>query len=429
VIKLLNTIEHWIFLVFLILLPFQARLILVQPDWMFNEYTAVVLYGSDLLFLFLMVCWALQVRRSKIQFDVISVLVFCFIGFAALSAVMNGNELVSWFRFLKLLEGVLLFLYIRARMFEYKKEQIVMALMIGALTQSILGISQFLLRHDVGLQLLGESVLNTTMRGVASFYSDGEKVIRAYGTTPHPNVLATYLVLAIASYYWLSVTSEQKLRWYWHGAYAGIFFGFLTTFSRVAVTAWVLLAVTGVGVFAYRHIGNHISISRIVRPLFITLAVIGVFLICYGPMVISRLTLPTEDEGMTLRNFYNQQALQSGEGRLNWFGIGIGLFVPWLMEHSPGLLRDLYQPAHNLFLLIFAETGLLGIFSFVAFLGSIVVVFMRKVPLTFQKVYLLGCAAALLLMSGFDHFFWTLQQGIGMWWLAWGVIAGSMKSR
>ena len=45
----------------------------------------------------------------------------------------------------------------------------------------------------------------------------------------------------------------------------------------------------------------------------------------------------------------------------------MGNFVPWLMTQNLHLNREVYQPVHNIYLLIYAEVGIAGIALFILF--------------------------------------------------------------
>src|SRR3989338_9422288 len=85
-----------------------------------------------------------------------------------------------------------------------------LAILAGGLFQSLIAIAQFLKQSAIGLRFLGESVIAPDMEGVAVFYNSvGEKVMRAYGTTPHPNILAAYLLLGLFAIYYLLLRQQK----------------------------------------------------------------------------------------------------------------------------------------------------------------------------------------------------------------------------
>ncbi|MFH0943329.1 MAG: O-antigen ligase family protein, partial [Candidatus Beckwithbacteria bacterium] len=83
-------------------------------------------------------------------------------------------------------------------------------------------------------------------------------------------------------------------------------------------------------------------------------------------------------------------------------GVGLNNFTAVMDQYGyvPGAVRFL-QPVHNLFLLIFAETGLIGLAGFVYLFF--------KSPFWRSQV---GPYWIILFLGLFDHYFFTLQQGL-----------------
>ena len=124
----------------------------------------------------------------------------------------------------------------------------------------------------------------------------------------------------------------------------------------------------------------------------------------------SRVTISPQEEAVTQRLYYNGLAAETiSQHRL--LGVGIGQSVAELMRAKPRYPALFYQPVHNLYLLVASETGLLGLLFFLGWLGTVL---WRSRSHPFLLVPCL-----LLLVAGlFDHFFWTLQQGSLLFWLA-----------
>ncbi|PIY75070.1 MAG: hypothetical protein COY85_01340 [Candidatus Portnoybacteria bacterium CG_4_10_14_0_8_um_filter_40_50] len=104
-----------------------------------------------------------------------------------------------------------------------------------------------------------------------------------------------------------------------------------------------------------------------------------------------------------------------GQGNFVWTFTNLGLFENWV-----------YQPVHNIYLLIAAETGILGLFAFLWFLFKI----MRSVYLERKAIKdklafysFLSIVFFLLAIGFFDHFLWDLQQGQLMLWIMLGILA------
>ncbi|MFH1759017.1 MAG: hypothetical protein ABH822_00445 [Patescibacteria group bacterium] len=347
------------------------------------------------------------------------------------------------------------------------------ALVAGGVVQSIIGFFQFFWHRDLGLQWLGESVLRPDNLEVARTYlgspafaegfgGQGEGLLlRAYGTFPHPNVLAAFLVLAlIASYYLFFLYRNVD---YSHGRdysrhfilalLTGVIFilwlGLLLTFARVG---WLIAGLATAGFLVVQG-----SISQYwgcrkssglttsdrqgrcrlwrleVEPCKILIVIIIVLLIVLFSIfhwaIIPRLATLTPD------NFTVQERL--GDYRLAWQMIKE---KPWL---GYGLTLNMGErPIHNLYLLIATEVGLVGLAVFLIFVGwlyfrNIVILRQgrrilkdsscpqvlqrcrRALTLRMTSLLMLTC---LLLYGFFDHFLWTLRPGLGMFWLVVGML-------
>ena len=117
-----------------------------------------------------------------------------------------------------------------------------------------------------------------------------------------------------------------------------------------------------------------------------------------------------------------------------FFGVGIGNFVNHYMQFIPGLAPYLYQPVHNIFILIASEVGVLGYVAFIVFLAALLWKSIKRLlpSITIQDahdreylvyVFVLLCVMCFVLLIGmYDHYFWTLQQGGLMFWIALGLL-------
>ena len=411
----LEKLERWVWLAFLLFLPLQVRYV-YSPTWYFNEYTSYAVYFTDVLLLVLLGLWIFSGRITLHRPSLTTVLLLLFGAIAGISIIQASQEGIAWYRWGKLVEGIILWFYIRNRAFDVAHARSMLkALLLGAVPNLSIAIMQYLRQADLGLQFLGESVLSPDLRGIASFYNNqNEKVIRAYGLMPHPNVLATYILAILSGWYLLSKAYRMRVILI---GYTSTLLALCMTFSRTAILAWG-------GTMSWLSIRYRERMSMFMVASLLTLLIFGgVF---YGD-VVGRFTLVQSDEAVTLRSYYNERAIGSGDG-INWLGLGIGNFVPWLMERHPELIRDLHQPAHNIFLLVYAELGILGLALLMAFLISLTVSFWRSVNGLGRELGILWIAT-LLFIGTFDHFFWTLQQGIFIFWGILGMIAHYSKSR
>ncbi|MDP3697010.1 MAG: O-antigen ligase family protein [Candidatus Taylorbacteria bacterium] len=453
---MLLLIEKYLFYLFLFSIPFQTRKILYYDGWRFNEWQSISIYTTDILLLILLGFWAinflksykLQVTSYKLQKS--DLFLIAFLAISAVSIKNSSNPIISWFQWLKLVEFVVFYWYLSRYAFaKFGLFNSFLTIMMGGLFQAVTAIIQLIKQSSIGLRYLGESVINGDLSGIASFYlPTGEKIIRAYGTMPHPNVLAAFLLLALFAFYFVYLYSRlfgearpegaarlhsehSALADTWDKTmlvfYGIILFAFFATFSRVAVFIWfVSFCFRSVIVRAFKRyriiFGTKEGRKRIIAILLVSLCVIVLFGSLYFEEIFSRFTIDKEDQSVELRAFYLKEAFKAGEG-INLLGVGIGNFVGWLIEQHPYLPYYVYQPVHNIYLLMYSETGILGLSAFIMFLTFLIKDFIKRTR--FRKAYHLSGLVLLgsfLFIGFFDHFFWTLQQGRFVFWLGLGVL-------
>ena len=144
-----------------------------------------------------------------------------------------------------------------------------------------------------------------------------------------------------------------------------------------------------------------------------------------------------KEEAIDLRFFYNKMSISMIKEK-PILGIGIGNFADYSRNY-PAFLRAanklynsggstgqqipewLYQPTHNIYLLIAAEIGIFGALSFVVFL---LIRFIKGIRPIRPKELSGLVGPMIFLFAGFlilglnDHYFWTLQSGGIIFWLS-----------
>ena len=434
----MNKAYQFLWWAFLIAIPLQTRTIIFQWGWRFNEWQIISVYVTDIIFVVLLL--SLLFRRERMdgssrRFNLSESALATFCLVSLVSLFFAGNKGLGLFQFLKLIEFVALFIYVsRVAVRRFSFNGTALALVFGGCLQSLLAISQFVKQGDLGFRILGESLLNANMEGVAVFINSlDDKVMRAYGTTPHPNILAAYLVLSLTAAIWLFVGGTEggkKRRLVLLVGFAVMLFALFATFSRTIIFFWLLAMLIGFTLAGLKN-GAWAGIKRKIFALIAVFAVIaGLFSFMFWPDVSSRFKISGGEEAVQLRIFYNKEALKSGSVlNINWLGIGTGNFVPWLINFDPKLPQNLYQPVHNVYLLIYSENGILGLAAFLFFLVLLLKNSLRGALIDPWRSFALTVVAIFLASAFFDHFFWTLQEGRLIFWLALGLVAGYVGSR
>jgi hypothetical protein len=270
--------------------------------------------------------------------------------------------------------------------------------------QSIIGIAQFIFQNSIGLQFIRESILNANMPGVAKIILDGHKYIRAYGLMPHPNILGGFLIssILITIFYLKLFHVEQfksllisekpyifkkkwlnNTKWLIKALIIIQSLALLLTFSKSAILGLIIAFIyiriieidnknvppassTGRrGTFFKSYLKLfHVEQFRIII-LSATILLIT-FLLILKPDFYSFLIQPIKE-----RWFYI--IVPRGTIIDNWLlGIGSGQFVLNLSHFSENvILFWQYQPIHNIFLLIWAELGIIGLGLFIWWLWNL----------------------------------------------------------
>ena len=418
-------LEKIFFYLLVFCLPFQTRKVIWQwGENGFNEWTSAFLYLTDILILILFLFWFLRNREKRFFKNGIKMArgavarggfwLIVFLAIALVSLIQARNIQLGFYSWLKLLEFALLFFYLKNNFKDlFNFTRLSQALVMSGFAQSLIVLWQY--AGQKGLEI----------NGVAKIIVDGVTLMRPYGSFPHPNVLAAFLLLCIFCLYSLWLAKKRSFVWNCLLIIAGflIIFAFWLSFSRTALLVF-LITIPLYFILLLKQKRNILIFLFIVfcSVLFVFLA---------GAEVSSRFAISTSEQAVGLRAFYNETAL-SIINQYPLFGVGQGNFV-WEISKALDLMSAwLYQPVHNIYLLIASETGLLGLVAFLMFLFLILSELFGDCPRCGDSPQIIGLVIVFfgfLFMALFDHYFWTIQQGQLMFWLVLGVIASNSAIR
>ena len=101
-----------------------------------------------------------------------------------------------------------------------------------------------------------------------------------------------------------------------------------------------------------------------------------------------------------------------------WFGVGLNNFTVFVDKYNFDSLDIRFsQPVHNIFLLVFSESG---VFGFVLLLGFIYFSLKRLVNSSYFHIFLISVLQVILLGS-FDHYLFTMHQTLLLFWVIFGL--------
>ncbi|MBD3270899.1 hypothetical protein GF376_05230 [Candidatus Peregrinibacteria bacterium] len=396
----LKLVDIYRYLVYatIFLFPFKIQTVIYQSDLfsgVFNHFAVTMLTLTELLMLSSIALFGILYSKRKITIKYnqkqkkIFIAVLIFLLFVLLSNFFAKDSLISFLVSIRwlLLAMFLFILTVGTVDFGKVKKLFVYSLLL----QALIAILQFFFQQSLGLKILGESMINIDLLNVAKIELSEQSVLRAYGTFSHPNVLAAALIFAIA--FLVKYKSSKK-----YFLIAIFLFAFILTFSRTALIALIGFFIT---LFSIANIKVNYK-----------------YLILFGLLALL-LVIGLNLDSILIARIFDLSALnQRGEYLLigmnilqdNLFGVGIGNFILNMNEYSSQALQPwLLMPVHNIFLLAFAEVGLLGGLAFIAIHYYVSKFLADGDTLEHKTLFSLG--GAIVIMSLFDHFFFTLMQG------------------
>ncbi|MBU1953813.1 O-antigen ligase family protein [Patescibacteria group bacterium] len=378
------------------------------PTGNFNEYASFFIYLGDLLLLFACFFYGLAILRgeTKKEFSFgswqITVALLAFAATMLLSVFFAEYWQVALLQFLRFVLLLLLYFLLINDLLERK--EVLRFFLYGLLAQSLIAFGQYIFQGSLGLRFLGEPILSSDLPGVAKIDFAGMKLVRAYGTFPHPNVFGGILVAGI---FWLYYLYRKNLHLL--GTIGVILLmALLFTFSR---SAFLALG-GGLLVLFSLHEGK---IRWKYLLLFGCVALFLIVLFNLEGVLIQRVFLGDDPKSALERLEY----ITAGKKMFfeHPFGVGMGNFT-LIMQNYLGVKLSpwLLQPVHNVYMLMSNEAGFLGVTALLVLLG---VTFFRLLKASRsgdedERIFTAVSITILLilaLISLFDHYLLTLYGG------------------
>jgi hypothetical protein len=310
------------------------------------------------------------------------------------------------------IELALFCFYVWARDDVFKSKTTLTVFFYSLIFFSVIGITQFILGKTIGgpLYLLGERTFNITTPGIALVQLFGVNFMRAYSTFSHPNSFAGYfgVVLLIILF---SYSKKELIR-----KSLGIFIiclAFLLTFSSAAFLG---LFVCLIAFLFWRKKVINLKNIIFLPGLFLVVSLLLPFIA--GVYFKSNISL-AQDIGQRFE-------LALGAGRIIsqkfFLGEGLNTFIIGESKITQlGFYLWILQPVHNIFLLVFSETGVFGLL-----IAYYVLVKFFKNTLLLGNTAIFLCLVFILTTGLLDHYWFTLQQNMFLFAL---VIGNSFRAR
>jgi O-antigen ligase len=412
---------------------FRYRWLLFSQETtrVWGDYTNGLFFVHDAFLILTLVIWGislwLQPRRIGFGPLLLTVPLAGLSLTALMSTVFSLDIRLSTYHLVRLFLAAGLYLFLINEVRDLRT--IIGGVAAGLFIQASVGVAQWSLQHDLGLQWLGEYELDPAWRGVSIVWAEGIRSLRAYGLSDHPNllggVLAFSLILLVS--WWLGSTIRSGV------ITSGLFVlgnvALLLTFSRSAWAAMVAGSVLMAGLLYLTRQKD--TLKRGVELILAVVIVAAPFVWANSAYLGVRLNsggsfddVSFETRSLSERAILNVYANQIFAANAVT-GVGYGTFPLALRYLEPELTFN-YQPPHLVMLEAAAETGLFGaLFYVLATLGPWLVMWFQRKRLTFSPAFIGACALllAVTVVSFFDYYPWLLASGRLWQWLAWGLWA------
>lgn len=407
---------------FLIFFPFQIRTLLYSSPLFlsgnFNIYTSFFLHLADIFLLLAFVCWTLSFWQHKsttvpIQFgeEKFTFLLVLFLAAMLVSVGFADDKLLHMLQTFRFMELFLLYLLICNNVIKIKT--VIMVFILGMAFQSLTGIFQYLLQGSLGLHVFGEPAVTAQTLGAGKIDLDTQKIVRAFGTFPHANVLGGALFIAIMMVF----ANFRRHPWIYWPFVLLLGVALLFTFSRSAFFASVIACL----VYISLDSGNR---KTSFRSILLSLSLIIFFVVIFrlDDVIFRRLLFETENGNGNLMAALQERSWYLG-GSIDMFfhapfGVGLGGFTQQMQQFlAIKLMPWQYQPVHNIFFLSANELGVLGGGVFLSLFGYLFYRLVKQCRLFTDRFKRHYSASMLALLSGitligfFDHYFFSLYPG------------------
>jgi len=420
---------------YLFLLPWQTVFIFDQKILNGDKWH----YGSGLIFATEMLLWLIAIlqlvvflKRSPVADRtkpinrhkiLVTVSLWLLIIWSGLSLIWAPEKDAGFYNWFFLLQAAVLFFIILTG--SINKKRIYLSLSLAGALQALLALWQFISQEIVANKWLGLSTHLPWQNSDIVIESSG-RWLRAYGAFTHPNILGGFLVIC----FFATIIPAFKIDGRKNTprriiAALLILMGIFFSFSR---SAWLALALGMIFIFV-REIVNSKKTTAYYRNLtkyfLAPLVLAGVLFFLYQPLVLTRVSSADRLEANSIneRLAYLSQAEEIIQNR--WLaGTGIGNYTYVLYQADPAWPAWNYQPVHNIFVLIFAELGIVGIIVFAFFLISLLInsLFAQSNVNKIKFPTELAFFIAVVAIGCFDHYLWTSYVGLIMLFLSFSLL-------
>lgn len=411
----IKKIIEYLFYLYIFILPWQTIFIFEEKFLASykNQYATIGIYFSEII-LWIIIISFIILLFSKIKQDknktfvwddgrrmVLALLIFLLYSFASIFWSIDKDVALKTGLFF--LEASILFFILFSQIIDYKN--ILKVIIASSFFPSVLAIYSFLSQSFFSSKFLGLTQYFSFVPGTSILYLENlARLTRAYGSFPHPNFFAGFLLITLlASFLFFEKT---KSRLFIFSLICLQLMALLFTFSRSAWLSFFVLFLFIILFFLKEK--KQFWQENKFYFYFIIIFVFSLFLI-FKTIILSRV----DNNLISVSRSTNERIELIWESKKiisdnMFFGVGAGNYTLASYKLNPSKDPWLYQPVHNIFLLFLSELGLAGFL----FLGTAFLFFLYF----YQKIayfkYQSGFFLIFLVIFLLDHYFFTMYSGI-----------------
>nr|MBI5455749.1 O-antigen ligase family protein [Candidatus Levybacteria bacterium] len=365
------------------------------------DYLSPTIYLTDILILLIIffslkkILIFLKTQNKKNIYLILLFFLSLFVGVAT-----SKNQQAGFYGIIKVIEYILLGIFVATSFKEINKKYFMYILISGIVFESILSILQILNNGSLNglFYYFGERYFTSQTPGIANASISGQLFLRPYGTFPHPNVLAGYLIIAMGFILKFKNTISKRL------LFLSILIGTTSlalTLSRIAILFWFtylffLFCIS----LREKYKKRNSSKKNTITITIIILSSALMFIFSLQMPFVQRFTQTKFSEESVVQREYLINQSWGMFIKNPMLGVGINNFYNNLENSKEKSL--FIQPVHNIFLFVLSQAGLIGLIYFLF-------VLYKNLKNVNKSGFLL--ISALIVLGMFDHYFLTIQQG------------------
>jgi O-antigen ligase len=407
------------------LLPWQARYVkepaeLAGVPW---ERGTSSLFVLEVLLLLALLAHVLSASKADCErgeapapFRTAALLVL----YAAFSVFWGYDTIAGLFSWFHLFDGFALAYLIWASKPPLKA--LMAAFVVGCLGSGLIGLWQFFTQSVAPSTLLGISGQEAYEPGVSVVESAAGRMLRAYGTLPHPNIFGGFMAMGLLAAAALAADARSpRARRAALAVIAVLAAALIASFSR---SAWLGAALAALAAWTAVRRGLAEERARAFRTALIAFAAAAVMLVAVWPMAATRLS----GDGRLERKSFEERQTTADMAiglflRHYAFGVGIGNAEPVIILEDSAVM-DAYavQPPHFVPLAVAAELGFFGVAVLVGAAAAWLADARRMLRRGRGVLPFLAALPIPIVVAGlFDHYPYTLFAGTMLSGFAFGA--------